>query len=106
MKHCNFIKHIEAYYGKYEQTKKKYVEAYIRKNYKENDLSKIFNLIVESYSGQYKYTPDINIIEKAINNYNKENDYPSERIDRIGKITYITDDPQYAKDCGRKREIS
>ena len=96
MTHKNIIQSIEGYYGNYTQIIKKVVYLYLQSTFAESNLDKIFNLVIKNYSSQYRHTPDVAVIEKIVNEYNKLNDYPGDRIERIGDIIYITDDPKYA----------
>lgn len=91
----NFLIAIEGYYENYKPAVKKAVGLYLSNTFKENDLSKILDIIFKNHSRQYKCTPDIAIIEKIINEYNDTHDYPGERIVKINECKYITDNPQF-----------
>ena len=96
MTYKEIIQSIEGYYGNYKLIVKKVVYLYLESTFAEKDLDKIFNMVIKNYSGQYRHTPDVAVIEKIINEYNKLNDFPGDRVERIGEIIYITDDPKYS----------
>lgn len=59
-----FIKMLEEYYGRYERISvKKIVTKYIS-NMSELFLDKLYQKLITKYSGEYKYTPDVAILEK------------------------------------------
>lgn len=59
-----FIKEIEGYYGEYErEATRKYVLDYISKNYSDRSRDRLFKRLLLDYSGQFKVTPDIAVLE-------------------------------------------
>jgi hypothetical protein len=67
-----FIRNVEGYYGRYElPLRRALVQTYI-KDYNEEELSKIFDRLTLTYSGQFRFAPDIAIIDKAVQDINEE----------------------------------
>lgn len=67
-----FVQNIEGYYGEYELVLRKAMVLEIMGEYTESEIDKIFNRLVRTYSGKYKFAPDIAVIEKAVAEYNAE----------------------------------
>jgi hypothetical protein len=97
MTYENFIKTLSNYYFDYDKEfVKNSIYAYVKSEYKEEDLSKLYCLIQKNFSRQYRISPDIANIENIVDKWNKENDYPGDRIERKNDIMYIKDDPKYS----------
>ena len=63
-----FVTMVEEYYGKYERPAvRKIVTRYLSK-LGESFLDRLYQKLVLEYSGQYRYTPDVAILER----YKKE----------------------------------
>jgi hypothetical protein len=59
-----FVTMVEEYYGKYERPAvRKIVTRYLAK-LGENFLDRLYQKLVLGYSGQYRYTPDVAILDK------------------------------------------
>lgn len=67
-----FISFVEGYYGQYPRKLiKRFVHEYLQEA-KEDDLIIIWGLLLKTYSGRWNYPPDVAIIEKIVDEYNKE----------------------------------
>jgi len=78
-----FIKELEGYYGEYErEATRKYVLDYVSKNYSDRSRDRLFKRLLLDYSGQFKATPDIAILEEIKAKLLQEPDYhaPAKRI--------------------------
>ena len=74
MTHISFIKQIIKYYGDYERRGiQEYVWDYIQE-FSERDLDVLFNRLLLEYSGQFRYVPDIEILERKKREINVEED--------------------------------
>ncbi len=72
MTYTEFMRGLAKYYGPYESPKKaEMVDHYLKDEFIEGELAALLDQIYRSYSGQFKYTPDIAIIEKAKENHNR-----------------------------------
>ena len=72
MKAEEFIKNVEGYYGKYElPLRRALVQTYI-KDFNEDELAIVFDRLTLTYSGQFRFAPDIAIIDKAVQEINEE----------------------------------
>jgi hypothetical protein len=67
-----FVKNIEGYYGKYEMPLRRAMVLEYLGRYEPGEIDKIFDRVVRTYSGQYRFAPDIAVIEKAVEEYNEE----------------------------------
>lgn len=67
-----FVKNIEGYYGKYEMPLRRAMVLEYIGRYEPGEIDKIFDRVVRTYSGQYRFAPDIAVIEKAVEEYNEE----------------------------------
>jgi len=66
MRHEEFIEKVEQYYGPYQNPNiRKVVFAYVKDKFRETELTTLFEQLITTYSGQYRFTPDVAIIEKA-----------------------------------------
>lgn len=67
-----FLKMIEAYYGKYERlTVKETVFDYLGQ-FREAELEILYQRLILDYSGQYKFTPDVAVLEDVKKRINEE----------------------------------
>ena len=81
MKYTRFIDLIEAYYGKYERPEiRKVVLAYLNITYSEKRLDALYHALIRSHTGQYRYTPDVAIMEKAKVHIDRETDVPAFKL--------------------------
>ena len=67
-----FVKNIEGYYGKYEMPLRRAMVLEYMAQYEPAEVDKIFDRVIRTYSGQFRFAPDIAVIEKAIAEYNEE----------------------------------
>ena len=75
MTHKSAIKLLEGYYGAYERDLTKgMIYDYLQGEFTEDELEIIMDRIVKGYTGQFRFTPDIHIIEKFKTEYNDEQD--------------------------------
>jgi hypothetical protein len=66
MTHETFVKSLEGYYGSYPRpVLRRAVLDYVASEYTEAHLDVLYREIVLTYSGQYRHTPDIAVMEKA-----------------------------------------
>ena len=63
MKHTNFVKAIESYYGKYPPGQLPVIRKYLSLK-SEKYLSKLHALVLLNFSSQYRVPPDIAIFEQ------------------------------------------
>lgn len=70
-----FVDSMEGYYGKFDDATRPMkvilITEYLKK-YNNRELDKIFDRLVKRYSGQFRFTPDISIIEDTVEEINKE----------------------------------
>ncbi len=71
-----FVEEVERYYGPYERrTTRKYVLDYISKTYSDRFRNRLFKRLLSDFSGQFKITPDIAILEELKAKILQEPDY-------------------------------
>ena len=71
-----FVATIEGYYGKYDMPLRRAMVLQYMVQYNQEEIDKIFDRVVRTYSGQYRFAPDIAVIEKAVQDYNEEMQVP------------------------------
>lgn len=71
-----FVATIEGYYGKYDMPLRRAMVLQYMGQYNQEEIDKIFDRVVRTYSGQYRFAPDIAVIEKAVQDYNEEMQVP------------------------------
>lgn len=65
MKHEAFLNLLEGYFGKYPRPALRDAVARYISDYIEADLDVLMKELLLTYSGQYRHTPDIAVMEKA-----------------------------------------
>ena len=58
-----FVATLVEYYGEYRPIAHKVVLEYAKKQYTEEELDILLRRVILEYSGQYKYPPDVAILE-------------------------------------------
>jgi hypothetical protein len=82
MKHLDFIVSMELYYGVYESYHKTKLQEWLLERFNEKELKYFERIVFENHTRQYKQTPDIEILNKILNNENKELELL--HLDKIG----------------------
>ena len=70
MKHEGFLAMIEGYYGAYPRPAVREAVARYLKDFSDADLDVLMRELLLGYSGQYRHTPDIAVMEKARETWN------------------------------------
>lgn len=70
MKREAFVSMLEGYYGAYPRPAVREAVALYLRDYGEDDLDVLMREILLTYSGQYRHTPDIAVMEKARETWN------------------------------------
>lgn len=65
MTHESFVSMLEGYYGKYPRPAVRAAVLRYVLEYAEGDLEQLAREVLLTYSGQYKHTPDIAVLERA-----------------------------------------
>ncbi|MBA7524284.1 hypothetical protein ES705_16421 [subsurface metagenome] len=94
MTHKSAINLLEGYYGTYErELTKGMIYNYLEEEFTEGELEIIMDRVIKGYTGQFRFTPDIHIIEQFKDGYNEEqrNKVDGKTIGnrREGKKTYM-----------------
>jgi len=66
------LKMIESYYGRYERAVVKETVVDYLGQFRETELEILYQRLILDYSGQYKYTPDVAILEDIKKQINEE----------------------------------
>ena len=66
-----FLEQAKGYYGEYRAGAYPYILGYLRR-YSERQLEELWKQTLLEYSGQYRYPPDIAILESAAQSLDKE----------------------------------
>jgi len=70
----NFLAYVEGYYGRYPRpAQRKTVAAYLAR-YTERELGVLSRRLILEYSGQFRFTPDVAVLEDVARKINAETD--------------------------------
>ena len=91
-----FIKAVEAYYGPYPREAVKRATARYLTDFAPEQLDMIFRNLLLDFSGQYKHTPDIAVIEGVRKDIGTTIAYSWLERPKRPEIAYTSSDPDLA----------